>query len=159
MCLRSGKITHLGVLGGAEHVEFADVVLAMLFDQLALQLVEVEGRQRLPGSAVGRRLALEHLGAERLGEAAGRLTDEALEVLHHRRGEVELLGLLQQALLVQIVLHHELRQIAHHLRARRHLDDVPEQSGASRLIQTFSHCSIEYRPRSVCQRRYLLAWA
>lgn len=36
-------------------------------------------------------------------------------------GDAELLGLLQQLALAEVVLHHELRQIAHHLRRGRHL--------------------------------------
>lgn len=54
-------IKYLGVLRSAEHVKFVDMVLAMLFNQLPLELGEVQRRQRFTCPSVDRRLSLQDL--------------------------------------------------------------------------------------------------
>ncbi len=51
----------------------------------------------------------------------------ALHELDDRLGEAEFLGPQQHVLGRQLVLHHELGQVADRLARRRHLDDVAEQ--------------------------------
>lgn len=62
---------------------------------------------------------------ERLWEAERRLSDVSLKVLDYRLRERQLCCLLQNSFFVEAILHHELREISHHLRARRHLGRIP----------------------------------
>lgn len=62
-----------------------------------------------------------HLGSERLREAVGRNTEVALEVLHHGPGEGKRVPPLDHLLFRQVVLDHELGQVADDLGGRGHL--------------------------------------
>ena len=80
-----------------------------------------------PGPSVHPR-RLEHVAAERLGEAAVGLAELAGHEVDHRLGEGEGLGTLEDLLFVEVVLHHELGEIADDLRGRGDLDEVAEES-------------------------------
>lgn len=58
------------------------------------------------------------------GESAMRLSQIALQVFNHRRGEVELVRSGQHVALVEFVLHHELGQVSHHFGGRRNLHAI-----------------------------------
>lgn len=64
-----------------------------------------------------------YLGPEGLREASVRDADVALQELHHRLGEGELVGTLLHLRPAQVVLHHELGQVTHDLGGRRYLGD------------------------------------
>lgn len=68
-----------------------------------------------------------HLGPEWLRETSVGLPNGPLEVLNHRLGEGKFLSLVQHVLRLQLVLHHELSQIAHYFGGGSHLDDVAQQ--------------------------------
>ena len=70
--------------------------------------------------------ALEGLLAERLGPAAGRVAELAVEEADHRVGDVELPGVLLELLRVRAHGDEVQREVTDHLRGRGHLDDVAE---------------------------------
>lgn len=74
-------------------------------------------RTRGDGTAWG------YLGSEGLWESSVRDADVALQELHHGQGEGQLVGALLHLRPAQVVLHHELGQVAHDLGGRRHLGD------------------------------------
>lgn len=63
-----------------------------------------------------------YLRPKRLREASMRDADVALQELHHRERERELVGPLFHLGPCQGVLDHELRQVSHDLRRRSHLE-------------------------------------
>mmetsp|Transcript_6552 Transcript_6552/g.11307 ORF Transcript_6552/g.11307 Transcript_6552/m.11307 type:complete len:268 (+) Transcript_6552:470-1273(+) len=107
-------VEHLGVHGRAAHIHLAQLRPVLLLERL-FEAVEVKRRHGCAGTAVDGVLALEHVGAERLREAAGGLAEEALEVLDDGGGEGEGGGLVEQGVLLQLILHHELREVPNHL--------------------------------------------
>lgn len=64
-----------------------------------------------------------YLRSEGLGESSVRYPDEALQELNHRLREGQLIGPLLYFCSAQVVLYHELGQVAHDLRGRSHLRD------------------------------------
>lgn len=92
--------------------------------QLGLDLLEVERLHGLSGSSVNAWLVTDDLSAQRLGEAADRLTEEALEELDDGGGEVELVCPVHNVFLGEFVRDHELCEVADDLRRRRDLDEV-----------------------------------
>eukprot|EP00962_Isochrysis_galbana_P016361 scaffold4674_cov84-Isochrysis_galbana.AAC.1 len=92
--------------------------LVVLGLELGHGRVKVERREGFPGPALEGGQVLDDLRAERLGEAAVWDADGALEELDDRRGEGERVGLLADGGGVELVGHHELGQVAHHLGGR-----------------------------------------
>lgn len=64
-----------------------------------------------------------YLGSEGLRESSVRDADVSLQELDHGLGEGQLVGPFLHLRSAQVVLHHELGQVAHDLRGRRHLGD------------------------------------
>ena len=52
----------------------------------------------------------------------------SLQVLDHRAGEAQITSLLLDCLSIQLILNHELSQVADHLGCWCHLDDVSQQN-------------------------------
>mmetsp|Transcript_10221 Transcript_10221/g.30179 ORF Transcript_10221/g.30179 Transcript_10221/m.30179 type:complete len:842 (-) Transcript_10221:1449-3974(-) len=92
-----------------------------------LRALEVEGRERRTRAPLDGGFTLEHLRAQRLGEAAGRDADVTAQVAHHGGGQVKLPRAGRHVLRLEAVGHHEVCQVAHHLGRGRHLDHVAEQ--------------------------------
>ena len=117
--------------GVGDDISVLDAVLAVLLLELGLGSLEVVGRKLGAGTAghallaVGKLLALED-GLTGLLREAPRLgnTEVALEVLDDGGGEVELAGTLEDVLLGELVLDHEVGEVADDLGGRSDLDDV-----------------------------------
>ena len=137
---RQRKFSHLRVHRVREDLGLVDGKLAILLDQLLLRLGEVVVGHRgaraplVRRGAVGQRAPLAHLARERLGEAAGRHADRALEVRDDRGGERERVGRRHHVLGLEVRRDHELREVAHHLRRRRHLGNVAEEEVRLRVL-------------------------
>lgn len=85
----------------------------------ALQLQRHTDKRRCAGGGC-------YLGSEGLRESSVRDADVSLQELHHGLGEGQLVGPLLHLHPAQVVLHHELGQVTHDLRGRRHLGDGRE---------------------------------
>lgn len=69
---------------------------------------------------------LEDAVTQWLREAKAGLADVALHELNHRAREGQLSRLLNNAVFVKVVLHHELRQVTNNLAAGCHLHNVTQ---------------------------------
>ena len=76
------------------------------------------------GASVCERPALEAIGAERLRETAGRLSDGALEVFDDGGGQRQALGVVDDLLRGETLRDDELGEIADNLGGGRHLPTV-----------------------------------
>ena len=112
----------------AQQILLADVVRGALelLAQILGRLVEVVGLHAEPGPALQRFDAprLQNVRPQRLGEAARRRAQAALEVVHDTIGQLAHPGLRVHLVLPELVRDHELRQVAHHLRGGRHFRNV-----------------------------------
>ena len=82
-------------------------------------LGEVVGLHALTRSAIDSRLATDDLGAERLWEAADRLTEITLEEVDDRVGEVELVRLVDDVLAGELVRDEELGEVTRETGSQR----------------------------------------
>ena len=89
--------------------------------------VKVKVRERLAWATLEGLLALEDLGAEGLRKATWELPEVPLEVLDDGRGEGKVIGLVEEGVLVQLILNHELGQVANDLGAGCDLGGVAEE--------------------------------
>jgi len=89
--------------------------------------VKVKVGKRLAWASLESLLALEDLGAEGLGEASWELPEVPLEVLDNRGREGEIVSLLEERVLVELVLDHELGEVADDLGAGCNLGRVTEE--------------------------------
>ena len=90
-------------------------MLAKLGAEFSLDLLEVQRRKVGTRPAVDSGLVPDDLGAEGLWEPADWLAEVALEELDNGRGEVELLRALEHVVLGQVVVRHELCEVADNL--------------------------------------------
>ena len=156
-------------LDGPEHREVAVALAAVL--ELARrageeQLVEGAprvGAQRLLllggqlGGARSRLAPLEGLGAERLGPAAGRVAELALEEADDGVGDVVLRRVGLEVGRVGAGADEGEREVADDLRGRRHLDDVAEDRLAAAYMSSMSS-KRSPRPRAMACWRRLDSW-
>ena len=118
-------LVHLGVHGvGNEGTRV--LVAGIEACNLLAQLLKVDRLEKIAGATLDGLFALEDHSLQILGEAAGRLTHHALEVADDGVGECKRFAALNDILGGQVVLHHEYRKVADHLRRRRYLDDIAE---------------------------------
>jgi len=101
----------------------------MLLLQFASQLVKVDRRHALAGSTIDRGLAAQDLRPKRFGESVGRLANFSLHKLHDAARKGQVLGAVHQRLSVQLVLHHELGQVADNFGRRCDLEVYNLQTG------------------------------
>ena len=99
-------------------------MLAVLGTEFSLDLLKVQRLETGTGPTVDSRLVPDNLASQRFREATDWLAEVALEELDNGRGEVELLRALEHVVLGQVVVRHELREVADDLGRRRDLDDV-----------------------------------
>jgi len=125
------------------------------------QAVERPARVGRQGRGVGVRqvgldgtdpAARQRLGAERLRPPAGRVTEVAVEEADHRVGDVVLLRVGFERDRVDVLAHERQREVADHLRAGRHLDDVAEHPVGGGV-----HVLDRLEPVTQAQRDRLLA--
>ena len=99
-------------------------MLAELAPELSLERLEVDRLHVRARATIDARLITDDLAPERFREATDWLAEVALEELDNGRGEVELLRALEHVVLGQVVVRHELREVADDLGRGRDLDDV-----------------------------------
>eukprot|EP00982_Pelagococcus_subviridis_P015252 31387-Pelagococcus_subviridis.AAC.7 len=127
-------VEHGGVHRRTQGVAPGDQFRRVLSHDAVAQLREVLVRDLAPRSRrVPVILTLEHARSQRFREPARGLTDVPLEVLHDARGERQRLRVFDDGNFVQVVGDEELREVADHLRRRRDLHDVAQDSVRRRV--------------------------
>jgi hypothetical protein len=119
-------LKHLGVHDVGSNISLRDGG-AILLREVLLDLGEVDRLEEETRALVELSATTESVCAERLGEAARRLTDETLEEVEDTAGEVELLGASLDVLGAELVRDHELGEVTTDLGGRGDLDNVTEK--------------------------------
>ena len=94
--------------------------------QVLFHFLKVRRRQQCAGTAGDGLLALQYDLLQVFREAPCGLAHHALEVADDGVGIAQICALFHNVLGSQVVLHHEDRQVAHHLGGRGHLDQVAQ---------------------------------
>ena len=90
-------------------------MLAELAPELSLERLEVDRLHVRARTAIDAGLVTDDLAPEGLREATDGLAEVTLEELDDGRGEVELLRALEHVVLGQVVVRHELCEVADNL--------------------------------------------
>lgn len=117
-------IQYLGVHHIRSDIGIGDV-LAKAATQVSLDPLEVQGLHGGTGTTVDSWFVADDLGAKGFRESSNWLTKIALEELHNRRREVELVCAIENVLGSEIVGSHPLGKVSDNLGRWCNLDDVP----------------------------------
>ena len=136
---------HFGEHDVGHHIAFAYDVVAELLLQVLFDLIEVDRFRISTWTTIDFLLSFQHLSAERLrkssvrlkrknnhrsskrGKARVYLSELTLHEFDHTGGKREFFSAFAHILASEIVLNHELSEIADHFRGRRDFDHIAQQ--------------------------------
>lgn len=116
----SELLEDLGVHVVGRNIDIGDV-LAKLFTQLRLDLLEVERLHGQTGPTSDSCSVTDDVGSQRLRESPVRFTEVSLEEFDNTFGEVQAVGFFENVFLCQVVRNHELRKVADYLTVIRNI--------------------------------------